>query len=76
VPVVERTDCQPAGLAFTVGSPKLAALALYPSGIPVRAIAGAVTLQTGIGLWQNPQPVGDFVVSVNSQLPACGPAGD
>lgn|GEM_PF-2491557 len=58
----------PAGLAFTVGSPELTALAPYPSGIPVRAIAGAVTLPAVIGLWQNPQPVGDVVVSVKSQL--------
>jgi hypothetical protein len=65
---VRALGVSPAGQAFTIGSAELAALAGYPPGLPVRAIAGAATLQTGIGLWQNPHPVGDFVVSVKSQL--------
>lgn len=62
----------PAGQAFTIGSHEIDELAPYPLDIPVRAIAGSITLQTGIGIgqwqWQHPLPMGDLVVGVKSQL--------
>jgi len=69
---VSAMGVSPAAQAFTIGSHELATLPPYPAGIPVRAIAGAITLQTGIEIgnwqWQHPLPMGDLVVGVKSQL--------
>jgi pimeloyl-ACP methyl ester carboxylesterase len=58
----------PAGQAFTIGSREIDELAPYPLHIPVRAIAGAMTLQADIGFWKYPVPMGDIIVGVDSQL--------
>lgn len=65
---VRALGASPAGQAFTIGSHEIDELAPYPLHIPVRAIAGAVTLQADIGLWKYPVPMGDLVVGVKSQL--------
>jgi pimeloyl-ACP methyl ester carboxylesterase len=64
----DALGASPAAKAFTIGSHEIDELAPYPLHIPVRAIAGAITLQANIGLWKYPVPMGDIVVGVDSQL--------